>query len=1377
MVTTIDNLIKEINSQIELNLLKKEDNQVFIIESFKKLNDLIEGFVIEKDPDFYEYYKYQYHIKYSIFLCTIEKKAESSKHQKISKKFEQAYIDKKSSLDGTANSGSNEKKQASDDFHFIENEDVSNDYYDAVLKKIDSHGLSNSEVILKIKFVIDELKKIKDTSLNNFTEYKILDQSSADMKFLIDDIILKLNDDDSLGNHKSIIENLDELRKLISKNIYSIEIDFMQKVIVSTEPEKLLFNELTVYTEENINRCYRKLALYFSPDRPMWINDENRVLANRVCQRVNVLKEKFINLLDEKKHANDQLRVVNDDILSYEKRGNELWEHSRDVKLAIEKQWDKLKHFSENSLKNLTENELEDKKNKLIIESYQQYRGACRIADKNNLINKQIDLRGKMSLCLYSVGDHLEAQLFAVASIQLVMQNSSCISLKQLDNARKILEKVKGQVIEIQRGEGTINSDNILALVKINDHSSSETIDENFSFKQRIEIQGKLNKYLGEIALQRIISCDKSLISYKAAEEYILKTRKKAKSHTIAGGVVATVGGIFGFLGTSAGAVVATSTGIEVLATLGLVSGTVIASPIVAIGAAIGGVALLVGSGIKGYKLIKEGKNLLKEPEIRERLNRIMSEAVEFHEKKQYREFIGKISEAYDKNKSLLTLNNPEDTVNTVKITESLIAHGFRPDGIAYLLNLIGEALTNGNVKIEGFTRKDLINKAMDTYRGILSKKLEDEAQVLDERITELRKKNMTSRLNEIKDTFRLKDSTWIAKEHVKDAQKMPFKTRLEELRNIAKLNIAIIRILNGEKDELDDAKKLIEQVRESIGNSYQFISKSNLRLDALEDFLWIITGQTFVYEDKLILRIMPAKQEENNEKYLLYLEDSLLKSIFDSEKIEIHKKIADHYEFKAKECKINKLNSLKFWQDAKNAYHETLKLKNNDTQAIFGFARCLLELNEYSSVFTFFRNKHDLSKHALFWLYCGITYRKCNKYDKAEHSINEALKRDANNAEAAKEKKMLEKLKANSQVGQKYTNDVEEDYYKNNQKLDEKKLYKILSIDGGGVRGVIPAFWLNEIERKTKKPISHLFNMVAGTSCGGIIAAGLSIPKMEKITRLRPGSTDDVDEIDRCSTYKPRYEASEILQLFKIKSKKIFISDASIFSYFNWGTKNMVAEKYTDTGRKTLFEEYFDKTSIMDSLIDIIIPAYCETRGNHTMLFDSRKYSDTRKTTFLDALMATSAAPTFFPSYKIGNDVFLDGGVNLNNPSMRAYSESKNGKNVFLLSMGTGGYIPDPLNPNSYRGKLFWAKNFPEVALNSQEGNVDIEMNNHSKNGRINGYQRWQVWMEKPISLDAFDEESLNELVEMGKQYIEEEEDQFNKLVDILIKDKEYTF
>ena len=57
----------------------------------------------------------------------------------------------------------------------------------------------------------------------------------------------------------------------------------------------------------------------------------------------------------------------------------------------------------------------------------------------------------------------------------------------------------------------------------------------------------------------------------------------------------------------------------------------------------------------------------------------------------------------------------------------------------------------------------------------------------------------------------------------------------------------------------------------------------------------------------------------------------------------------------------------------------------------------------------------------------------------------------------------------------------------------EREKIYKVLSIDGGGVRGIIPALWLTEIERATHRQISKMFQMMPGVSTGAIIALGLS--------------------------------------------------------------------------------------------------------------------------------------------------------------------------------------------------------------------------------------------------------------------------------------------
>ena len=91
----------------------------------------------------------------------------------------------------------------------------------------------------------------------------------------------------------------------------------------------------------------------------------------------------------------------------------------------------------------------------------------------------------------------------------------------------------------------------------------------------------------------------------------------------------------------------------------------------------------------------------------------------------------------------------------------------------------------------------------------------------------------------------------------------------------------------------------------------------------------------------------------------------------------------------------------------------------------------------------------------------------------------------------------------------------------------EEKSIIKVLSIDGGGIRGIIPGKILQRLEDLTGKPIAESFDVISGTSTGGILALGLSVPG------------DDG---------KPKYSASQISGLYERNASEIF--DASYFSF-----------------------------------------------------------------------------------------------------------------------------------------------------------------------------------------------------------------------------------
>ncbi|RIB25834.1 acyl transferase/acyl hydrolase/lysophospholipase, partial [Gigaspora rosea] len=305
-----------------------------------------------------------------------------------------------------------------------------------------------------------------------------------------------------------------------------------------------------------------------------------------------------------------------------------------------------------------------------------------------------------------------------------------------------------------------------------------------------------------------------------------------------------------------------------------------------------------------------------------------------------------------------------------------------------------------------------------------------------------------------------------------------------------------------------------------------------------------------------------------------------------------------------------------------------------------------------------------------------------------------EALSLDPGNIPAGKYRELIKKLNIDNKIEHHIDRYKKEltykiDYLKNSHS-DECPSYKILAIDGGGIRGILPALWLSEIEYRTHRPISHLFNMIAGTSTGGIVAAGLSAPKFKPIYEITDELTEDHIEYEY-SNLVPIFSASELLNIYKNETSKLFSKSTSFFNIFS-----NVRNKYTDEGRSTMFKKYFCKTRLSHSLTELVIPAANENSSHLFTRYDACKNSKNIEvnSTFVDILMATTAAPTFYPPHKIGNKTFMDGGIYLNNPASTAYDEAIRynvpKEKISVLSLGTGCYLPDPSNPDQYSNLLF---------------------------------------------------------------------------------------
>ncbi|CAF0996983.1 unnamed protein product [Adineta steineri] len=477
----------------------------------------------------------------------------------------------------------------------------------------------------------------------------------------------------------------------------------------------------------------------------------------------------------------------------------------------------------------------------------------------------------------------------------------------------------------------------------------------------------------------------------------------------------------------------------------------------------------------------------------------------------------------------------------------------------------------------------------------------------------------------------------------------------------------------------------------------------------------------------------------------LNYLYNQLVLSDTVEFKISVYHQIALNHRLKAEHNEKNHhLKALRSWHSAMENYSEILTLSNtNDLQAALGYGRCLIMLSKFIRAIEFLSETIKTPRNLMTaegWYLLGVARRKRHLYEEAKYAIEVALQPDQNYADAKSELQIIDRLQDET---------IEErlKIYKNMTTTYSKQhrtdSYNILSIDGGGVRGIMPAVLISEIERRTNRSAASLFHSMAGTSTGAIIAAGLSTPEFS------------IDE-----PVKPRYKSSDIVQLYHEHSSEVFKQSPSLI--YNFRRPVTQESKYIDEGRYELFRRYFGDTKISNALTDLIIPAVRHDSKSTHIFNTYTSFCDKKEDYKLyDILMCTTAAPTYFQPYKLGSKSYVDGGVQMNNPAMAAYTQAKSGntsqENIFILSLGTGDYIPDPIKPDAYRHLLFYVKNSREVlniVFDGPQSNTDLHLLHIMEKDK---YCRWQMWLEEPVELDDCQETTINCLYDHARAFFEE--------------------
>ena len=321
-------------------------------------------------------------------------------------------------------------------------------------------------------------------------------------------------------------------------------------------------------------------------------------------------------------------------------------------------------------------------------------------------------------------------------------------------------------------------------------------------------------------------------------------------------------------------------------------------------------------------------------------------------------------------------------------------------------------------------------------------------------------------------------------------------------------------------------------------------------------------------------------------------------------------------------------------------------------------------------------------------------------------------------------------------------------------KKKEESDDVWVLSIDGGGIRGLISAYVLEALSESLNKKngnndIADYFDLVAGTSTGGLIAL--------------------------CLTKKDPLSISEITSMYLHKNEIFFPHPKSFF-------ERLLKEKYSINEMENFFKSIFKDDTFSSLKNNTLIMSY---DINSSLPLPLSKET-TPNILLKDASRATTAAPTFYPplNLKINDKEYslIDGGVVANNPVIWAYAKAKalypKRKNIHILSIGNFRKKP---TFNADSGSFSW--------IDITKGNLPIQTLYHSASNSNSDalakmlpdldYIRIEYKNDKEegIKMDDNSPLTINRLTMMGKNLVETNKGTIDNIADKLICHKKAKF
>jgi patatin-like phospholipase/acyl hydrolase len=332
-------------------------------------------------------------------------------------------------------------------------------------------------------------------------------------------------------------------------------------------------------------------------------------------------------------------------------------------------------------------------------------------------------------------------------------------------------------------------------------------------------------------------------------------------------------------------------------------------------------------------------------------------------------------------------------------------------------------------------------------------------------------------------------------------------------------------------------------------------------------------------------------------------------------------------------------------------------------------------------------------------------------------------------------------------------------------------QFFRILTIDGGGIRGIIPAQILVSVEAKLKQAtgdpdvrIADCFDLIAGTSTGGILTCVYLCPRPDDPTR-------------------PRFSAEEAVELYFERGDEIFHIPLWHKAKSGGG---ILDEKYPATGIEAALNDYLGDMKLSQLIKPCMITAY-DIKRRATYFFtqhDARK-KPSRDFLLREVARATAAAPTFFECVNVKSETqvtypMIDGGVFANNPTLCAYAEARSmegkqptARQMVILSLGTGA-VGTPYYYAEARdwGAVEWIRPVLDIMMSGVAETVDYQLQQmFDAVGAVGQYLRLQPALSPEHSaLDNAELPNLRALKEIGQETAEINDAKLNAFVQLLM-------